>query len=150
MPAQAEAGIVVFAFVIGLPQVDQRARHGAARPRQNKADELDRLARHAGLDQLGALGRGRLEERPLGLAQCRGVAVMAFGRRIERHLRQRRIESEEAARGQRARREHGAAAEKFGHGKLLAEFSRKIPAKISRPTPRAAPQCSGAIRSDRD
>src|SRR4029077_7950521 len=67
MAAQPEAGIVVVALGVGLPQVDQRVRYRAARPRQHEADKLDRLPRHAGFDQVGALGREWLEEWSFGL-----------------------------------------------------------------------------------
>src|SRR3977135_1413524 len=69
--AQAEAGVVVVAGVVGLPQVEQRMRHGPAGRVAHEAGELDRAALHAGLDQVGALGRARLEERPFGLARRR-------------------------------------------------------------------------------
>src|SRR5712671_32605 len=78
--AQAEAGVVVVAGVVGLPQVEQRMGHRPAGRIEHEAGELDRTTLHAGLDQVGALGRARLEERAFGLARRRLVAVMA-GRR---------------------------------------------------------------------
>src|ERR1700716_2076140 len=80
MAAQPEAGVVVVAGVVGLPQVEQRMGHGLAGRVEHEAGELDRAALHAGLDQVGALGRARLEERPFGLARRRLVAIMAGGR----------------------------------------------------------------------
>src|SRR5882757_1807722 len=78
--AQSETRVVVVAGVVGLPQVEQRMRHRLAGRVEHEAGELDRAALHAGLDQVGALGRARLEERPFGLARRRLVAVMAGGR----------------------------------------------------------------------
>src|SRR5207253_3182207 len=46
MAAQAEAGIVVVAFGVSLPQVDQRICHGFAIAREHEADQFDRLPGH--------------------------------------------------------------------------------------------------------
>src|SRR5215470_17588439 len=62
MTAQAEAGIVILPLVVGLPELQERARDRLAVAREHEADQLDRLARHAGFNQFDPLGRGRLEE----------------------------------------------------------------------------------------
>src|SRR3981189_3502209 len=77
--AQAEAGVVVVAGVVGLPQVEQRMGHGLAGRVEHEAGELDRAALHAGLDQVGALGRAGLSKR--ALAAGRGRLPSALGGR---------------------------------------------------------------------
>src|SRR5207302_10263717 len=47
-----------------LPQIDQHIRHRPAAAGEHEADPVERLAGHARLDQLGALGRGRLRAHP--------------------------------------------------------------------------------------
>src|SRR5262245_25411734 len=87
MAAQAEAGIVVLALVVGLPEIQQRTRDRLAIACEHEAGQFDRLAGHAGFQQFDPLRRGRLEERPLGLRQSYFVAVVACGRRRKRPLR---------------------------------------------------------------
>src|SRR5262249_40504566 len=64
VPAQAKAGIVVVAGIVRVPEIDQRAPYRPAAPGQHQTDEFHRLALDAGLAQVGALGRSRLEEGP--------------------------------------------------------------------------------------
>src|SRR5436190_22575965 len=47
MAAQAETGIVVLAFGVGLPEIQQRARERFGGAGQDQSDQVDRLARHA-------------------------------------------------------------------------------------------------------
>src|ERR1043166_398811 len=79
MPAQAEAAVVVAALVVRLPYVDERARDRPARSAHDEAGHVERAAGEAGLAQVGALRRGRLEERAGGLAPGRLVAIVAGG-----------------------------------------------------------------------
>jgi hypothetical protein len=55
MPAAAESAIVVIAFIVGVPQVDQRARDRSAAPRQHQPRQYDRPPAESGLAQVGAL-----------------------------------------------------------------------------------------------
>src|SRR5262245_66093027 len=65
MTAQAEAGIVILPLVVGLPELQERARDRLAVAREHEADQLDRLARYAGFNQFDPLGR------KIGRASCR-------------------------------------------------------------------------------
>src|SRR5262249_42594950 len=78
--AIAEAGIVVFAALVGVPEIDQRPRHRPAGAREHHAAELDQPAAGAGLGEVGALGRARLEIGPVGLPDGRRVAVVTLRR----------------------------------------------------------------------
>ena len=69
MAAQAETGIVIAAFVVGLPEIQQGSGERLAGAGQHEANQFDRLPRHAGFNQLDPLGRRRLEEWPFGLRQ---------------------------------------------------------------------------------
>src|SRR5829696_9547367 len=74
MAAQAEAGIVVAALVIRLPEIQQGAGERFAGATEHEANQFDRLPGHALLEQLGSLRRRRLEVWPFGLWRCSIVA----------------------------------------------------------------------------
>src|SRR4029450_6758770 len=80
---QTIAGVVVVAAGVGVPDVDQRARHrlAAREPDDARDDDLDAL--HTRLEQRRPLRRGRLEIGTLGLSRCRLRAVRAARRRLE-------------------------------------------------------------------
>ena len=101
MPAAAEAAIVVIAFIIGVPQIDQRARYRPAVARQNKPRQYDRPPAKSGLAQVGALRRTRLVERPFGLRRGRLVAILALRCRRQFLLRQRGLGEAKRAGGKR-------------------------------------------------
>src|SRR5215467_5368862 len=94
--AQPEASVVVVAVVVGMQQVDQRMCERLAAAIEHLPGEDDRAALDARLDQIGALGRARLEERPLGLGTRRLVAVVA-GRRERRLAPRDAAETERGA-----------------------------------------------------
>lgn len=80
MAAIAEAGIVVLAFLVGVPEIDDRAAERTATSRQHKAGQFKLAATGAGFAQVGALRRFWLEERALGLARGRRIAIATRGR----------------------------------------------------------------------
>src|SRR5262245_7383774 len=136
VPAQAEARIVIITGVIGVPEINQRARQWPARTCEHEAGKLDRLPLDAGLAQVEALRRARLEERPLGLAQCRLVATSR--RRLElawrrRALRRRPCHVSNAEPGcrQRTCQDHTAVGV-LGHKALIIVCAaHKMPATHS-------------------
>lgn len=65
--AQAETGVVVIAFTIRMPEVDQCAGYRAARACEHVARKIDRLPLDAALSQIAPLRRSGLEERSLSL-----------------------------------------------------------------------------------
>ena len=108
MTTQAEAGIVIPALVVGLPEIQERTRDRLAIARQHETDQFDRLPGHAGFKQLDPLGRRRLEERPLGLRESRLVAVMTCGRRRKRRLRNTVADAEQRTGGKSSRADYSA------------------------------------------
>src|SRR5262249_55283851 len=80
---QAIAGVVVVAAVVGVPDVDQRARHRLAAREPDDAGDDDPDALHARLEQRRPLRRGRLEIGALGLSGCRLRVVRAARGRLE-------------------------------------------------------------------
>ena len=72
MAAQAETGIVIPAFVVSLPELQQGSGEWFASAGEHEANQFDRLPRHAGFKQLDALGRRRLENGP---SVCASVAL---------------------------------------------------------------------------
>src|ERR1700674_2611175 len=87
MATISETDVVVFALVISMPEIDHCAAKRAAVPRQHKAGEFEWTATSAGLAQITALWRSRLEKRPLGLTNCWFIAIVT-GRRRREFLRQ--------------------------------------------------------------
>ena len=94
MAAQAETGIVVAAFVVGLPEIQQGAGERFAGAGEHEADQFDRLSRYAFFKQFDALGRRRLEVWPFDLRQGYFVAVVACRRGSKRGLSQTAIDRE--------------------------------------------------------
>jgi hypothetical protein len=86
MAAQAETGIVIPAFIVGLPEIQQGAGVWFTAAREYEANQFDWLPRHVSFKQFDPLGRGWLEERPFGLPQGCFVAVVACGREGKRSL----------------------------------------------------------------
>src|SRR5215469_2924409 len=87
MATISETDVVVFALVIGMPKVDHRCAKRAAASCQHKARKFKGTASSARLAQVTALRRSWLEKRPLGLADCRLMAIVT-GRRGRKLLRQ--------------------------------------------------------------
>jgi hypothetical protein len=94
MAAQAETGIVIPAFIVGLPEIQQGPGVGFAGTREHETDQLNGLPGHAGFKQLDPLGRGRFEERSFGLPQGGFIAVVAGGRGGKRSLSDAAIDRE--------------------------------------------------------
>ena len=78
--AAPEPFVVVLPVVVGVPEVEQRARERPAIVPEHAPGDLDARARHARLDERGALRRARLEEWPLGLGRRRLIVVAAVRR----------------------------------------------------------------------
>src|ERR1700681_2340186 len=86
MPAQAETGIVIPAFIVGLPEIQQGSGVWFAGAGEHEANQFDGLPSHARFKEFDPLGRGWLEERPFGLRQCYFVAIVAGRRERKRSL----------------------------------------------------------------
>src|SRR6266566_6499605 len=87
MATISETDVVVFALVIGMPEIDHRCAKRAAASRQHKARKFKGTASSARLAQVTALRRSWLEKRPLGLADRRLIAIVK-GRCGRKLLRQ--------------------------------------------------------------
>ena len=87
MAAIPETGVVVFALVVGVPEIDDGAAERAAVPGQHKAGKFDRTAAGAGVAEVAALRRSGFEKWSLGLTDGRLVAI-ATGRGRRQFLRQ--------------------------------------------------------------
>jgi len=83
----SKADIVVFALVISMPEIDHRTAKRPTASRQHKARKFERTTPSAGHAEVTALRRSWLEKRPLGLTDCRFIAI-ATGRRRRKFLRQ--------------------------------------------------------------
>src|SRR5436190_23895282 len=70
MAAQAETGIVVTAFVVGLPEIQQGAGDRLAATGEHEANKFDRLPCHAPFEQFGSLSRRPFEVLPFGFRSC--------------------------------------------------------------------------------
>src|SRR6516164_3260157 len=70
MPAIAKAGVVVLAAIVGMPEVEERLRDGAAGARQNLPAELDPARRAAKLERSARSGELGLKYGP---SVCRTV-----------------------------------------------------------------------------
>ena len=79
MAAISEAGVVVFALVVRMPEVDHSAAKWATGSRQHKAGKLERTA-SAGRAQVAAFRRFWLEKWPFRLMDGRFIAVVTGGR----------------------------------------------------------------------
>src|SRR5262249_28139804 len=87
MATISETGVVVFALLISMPEIDHRSAKWAAASRQHKARKFEPTASSARLAQVTALRRSWLEKRPFSLAQRWFIAI-ATGRRGRKLLRQ--------------------------------------------------------------
>jgi len=118
MSAIAKSAGVVFAAIVGVPEIDERLRNRPARAGENLSAEFDQPRLAVRLDEIGAFGRTGFEKRPFALPHGRCVAVMALRRRCKR-LRERIIDHK-PRRGKRARGEQSAACGLKLHQDLLA------------------------------
>ena len=75
MAAIAEAAIVVVAAVVGMPEIDQRARHRLAAARQHEPRELDLPPAEPGSTRSARCGERGLKNGPSVCAARRLVAV---------------------------------------------------------------------------
>src|SRR5262245_60898761 len=87
MATVSETDVVVFAVLIGVPEIDRRSVKRAAASRQYNAGKFEPAAFSARLAQVTAPRRSWLEKRPLRLRDGRFIAVVA-GRRGRKLLRQ--------------------------------------------------------------
>src|SRR5215467_9526429 len=138
--AIAKAGIVVFAALVGVPQVDERLRHRPAGAAEDLAIELDQPRLAGGVDEIGTLRRTRLEKRALGLADGRRIAVVALRRRLKR-LRQSIVEHK-VGRTERACGEKSAACGMKRHRGLQMPPFNLISAVLRGATARARVQAT--------
>ena len=76
MSTISEAGIVVFAFLVSMPEIDHTSAKWAAASRQHNARKFKLTAWSAGLAQVAALRGSWLEKRPLGLADGWFITVV--------------------------------------------------------------------------
>jgi hypothetical protein len=76
MSTISEAGIVVFAFLVSMPEIDHSSAKWAAASRQHNARKFKLTAWSAGLAQVAALRGSWLEKRPLGLADGWFITVV--------------------------------------------------------------------------
>src|SRR5262245_65747347 len=90
MATISETGVVVFALLISMPEIDHRSMKRPAAFRQHKARKFEPTASSARLAQVTALWRSWLEKRPFSLAQRWFIAI-ATGRRGRKLLRQDRV-----------------------------------------------------------
>src|SRR5258708_31383774 len=116
--AQAETGIVISAFIVGLPEIQQGSREGFTGAGEYEASQFDWLPRHTCFKQLGPLRRGCLEERPFGLPQCCFVAVVACGRGGKRSLRDAAIDPDQRTGREDSRSKYGASRRGVDHPPL--------------------------------
>src|SRR6516225_7342997 len=87
MATISETDIVVLAPLISMPEINHRFAKRPAASRQHKTRKFEATAYSTRLAQVTALRRFRLEERFLGLANGRFIAI-ATGRRGRKVLRQ--------------------------------------------------------------
>jgi hypothetical protein len=64
-----------------MPKIDHRAAKRPTASRQHKAREFERTTSSAGHAKVTALRRSWLEKRPLGLTECRLIAIATSRRR---------------------------------------------------------------------
>src|SRR5688572_30639296 len=111
-----------------MPNVDQRAGDWPAPAGEHESAQLDGASGGAGLAQVAALWRVRLEERALGLAHGRLVAVAA-GRRRRQLLREKLSRQPEARSHQAGGQDKRTAGRLFLliHG-VTSQAERRTPA----------------------
>src|ERR1700751_604079 len=98
---------VVFAALVGVPEIDERPQNRTTGASENLSAEFDQPRLAVWLDEIGAFGRAGFEKRPFALPHGRCVAVMALQSRCKR-LRERIIDHK-SRRGERARGGESAA-----------------------------------------
>ncbi len=76
----SKSHVVVFAPIVGVPQINHCAGERAAASCQNKSRYFEWTPAGARLTQVTALGGTRLEEGALGLTYGRFIAVATGGR----------------------------------------------------------------------
>src|SRR6266508_5297807 len=118
MSTIAKSAGVVFAALVGVPEIDERPRNRPAGAGENLSADFDQPRLAVRFDEIGAFGRTGFEIRPFALPHGRCVAVMALRRRCKR-LRER-INDHKPRRGERARGEQSAACRLKLHHGLLA------------------------------
>src|SRR5690242_17404442 len=87
MATIAKANIVVFAILIGMPEIDHRSPKRATTPGQRIAGNFKRLALGSRLTKITTLGRSRLEKRSFRLGDGQFIAIVTVrrGRKLLRH-----------------------------------------------------------------
>src|SRR5882672_3393662 len=138
MAAQAETGVVIPAFIIGMPEIQQGSGAWLTGAREDEANQFDGLPRHTSFKEFDALGRGWLEERPFGLRQCCFVAVVACGREGKRSLSDTAIDREQRTGREDSRSKKGASRRRVDHERDLVSPSF--------PTHRSCPRSPTARR----
>ena len=81
VPAIAESGIVVRAVLVGVPEIDERARKRAAGASENLSAQFDQPRLAVRLDEIGALGRVIRRARRGACPSWMGVMQADGGRR---------------------------------------------------------------------
>ena len=118
-----EPDVVVFALLIGMPEIDHRPADCAAVSRQHKPRKFELIALSAGLAQITSLRGFWLEKWSFGLADGRFIAITA-GRRGRKLLRQDSVRTGQLPpRSKRAGVEQKSAASWYrqsGHGRSEA------------------------------
>ena len=76
MATISETDVVIFALLIGVPEIDHGSAKWAAASRQHNARKFKLTAWSAGLAQVAALRGSWLEKRPLGLADGWFITVV--------------------------------------------------------------------------
>src|SRR5882672_4086385 len=117
MATQAETGIVVAAFIVGLPEIQQGPSVWFARAGEHEANQFDWVPRHAFFKQFSPLGRERLEERPFGLPQGCFVAVVACGRGGKRSLSKISIDRQERTGCEGSHSQYSASRRRVDHAR---------------------------------
>src|SRR5882757_7860723 len=131
MAAQAETEIVIPAFIVGLPEIQQGSGVWFAGAGKYEANEFDWLPRHVSFKQFDPLGRGWLEERPLGLRQCCFVAVAACRREGKRSLSGTALDREQRTGREDSCSKYSASRRPVDHERDLV--SPSFPARRSCP-----------------
>jgi hypothetical protein len=90
MATISEADIIVFAPLIGMPEIDHGSAKQVAASRQHKARKFELTASSARLAQVATLRRSWLEKRALGLPGSWFITI-ATGRRGRKLLRQHSV-----------------------------------------------------------
>src|SRR5262245_56029831 len=131
MAPVSEAGVVVFAPLICMPEIDHRPLKRAATTSQHEAGKFERTASGASLAQVTAFRRFWLEKRSLGLARGRFIAI-ATGRCERKLLRERRVGTGKfPPRGKDAGAEQKSATARFQyfahqHNQVVATRARRF------------------------